>query len=92
MIREGDTRRCSSKLGCGAAERASRGVVGGGLWQKKIVGKENMGGIFWQEKNTWNIGNEQGGWEEGLIVTTENSVSGWKDFFYYWSKLVGKIG
>ena len=49
MIHEGDTRRCSSKLGCGAAERASRGVVGGGLWQKKIVGEENCGKKIWEE-------------------------------------------
>ena len=62
---------------CGRKRLSERKIVG------RKYGRNIVGGIFWQEKNTWNIGNEQGGWEEGLIVTTENCVSGRKDWVKY---------
>ena len=68
---------------CGRKRLSERKIVG------RKYGRNIVGGIFWQEKNTWNIGNEQGEWEEGLIVTTENSVSGWNFFLLL---LLVKIG
>ena len=68
-----------------------RKIVGGLLWEgKKIVGgKEIARGIRFLEQKLrekkeisgkWGMIIKGGkGWEEGLIVTTENSGSGWKD-------------
>ena len=35
----------------GAAQRATRGVVGGLLWEEKILWEENIGGILREEKD-----------------------------------------
>ena len=49
MIREGDIEGAAASWGCGAAERATRGVVGGRSCQEKRVSEENLRRKLWEE-------------------------------------------
>ena len=49
MIREGDIEGAAASWGCGAAERATRGVEGGRSCQEKRVSEENLRRKLWEE-------------------------------------------